>query len=186
MSYSSPGFAMLGYAVTASLAGTADTDIRSLLANRVMRPIGVADSEWDCGYEQTFTVDGLPLVPPWGGGNYSVSALVRVGRLALRQGNWDGTQTIGSAVVRAGAEAPGRVPGKHRARLVDQPVQRREPEVPYLPSDAFWAVGEQQVLLVVPSLSLIMVRYGEALASGTNETVMGTYLFAPLMEAIAG
>src|SRR6185295_2831888 len=68
-SYSNPGIAMLTYCVTASLKNAPIKDIRNLLLTRVMRPIGAPDGEWSCGYGQTFTVNGLPLVPSWGGGN---------------------------------------------------------------------------------------------------------------------
>jgi CubicO group peptidase (beta-lactamase class C family) len=48
--YSNPGMAMLGYCVTASLRGTGDADLRSLLKHRVMGPLGVPDGEWSVGY----------------------------------------------------------------------------------------------------------------------------------------
>jgi hypothetical protein len=51
-----------------------------------MRPLGVPDAEWSCGYNKTFPVDGLPLVGSWGGGSYSARATARIGRLMLRLG----------------------------------------------------------------------------------------------------
>ena len=48
--YSNPGMAMLGYCVTASLRGTEDADLRSLLKHRIMGPLGVPDAEWSVGY----------------------------------------------------------------------------------------------------------------------------------------
>ena len=64
--YSNPGIAMLAYCVTRAILKGPDKDIRSLLKNRLMDPIGVPDTEWACGYGQTFDVDGLPLVGTWG------------------------------------------------------------------------------------------------------------------------
>ena len=64
--YSNPGIAVMGYAVTAALKESPQKDIRTLLRERVMRPIGVADAEWSVGYGTTYVVDGLPLVPAWG------------------------------------------------------------------------------------------------------------------------
>src|SRR5688572_13188299 len=61
-SYSNPGIAMLTYAVTAAIADGSPRDIRSLLRDRIMRPVGAADNEWSVGYNTTFTVEGLPLV----------------------------------------------------------------------------------------------------------------------------
>ena len=56
---------MLSYAVTASLKEAAIKDIRTLLRDRVMRPIGVTADEWSCGYGKTEEVDGLSLVASW-------------------------------------------------------------------------------------------------------------------------
>src|SRR5207247_873522 len=84
--YSNPGMAMLGYVVTAALKGSPQKDLRSLLRERVLRPIGVADDECSVGYGHTFDVDGLPLVATWGGGNVTARAAARVGRLMLRKG----------------------------------------------------------------------------------------------------
>ena len=79
--YSNPGIAMLAYATTAALKNAPEKDLRTLLRERVMRPIGVADNEWSVGYGQTVMVDGLPLVGSWGGGGFTARATARVGRL---------------------------------------------------------------------------------------------------------
>jgi CubicO group peptidase (beta-lactamase class C family) len=62
LQYSNPGIGMLTYCVTAAIKDSAHKDVRTLLRERVMRPIGVPDGEWSCGYGKTYTVDGLPLV----------------------------------------------------------------------------------------------------------------------------
>jgi CubicO group peptidase (beta-lactamase class C family) len=92
--YSNPGMALLSYAITASLQGTKHTDVRTLLRERIMRPIGVEDDQWSIGYGRTYTVNGLNLVANWGGGEYSARAAARVGRLMLRKGNWQGRQLV--------------------------------------------------------------------------------------------
>ena len=74
MDYSNPGIAMMTYCVTAALRDAPQKDIRALLRERLMRPIGVPDKEWSVGYGQTVTVDGLPLVGSWGGGSYTARA----------------------------------------------------------------------------------------------------------------
>lgn len=94
--YSNPGMAMLSYAITAALRGTEHTDVRTLLRQRIMRPIGVSDSDWSIGYGATYTVDDLNLVANWGGGGYTARAVARVGRLMLRKGNWQGRQSLSS------------------------------------------------------------------------------------------
>ena len=80
---------MLSYAVAASLKEAAIKDIRTLLRDRVMRPIGVPADEWSCGYGKTEEVDGLSLVASWGGGSYSADATARVARLMLRGASID-------------------------------------------------------------------------------------------------
>ena len=98
--YSNPGIAMLGYALTAALKDAPEKDLRSLLRERVMRPIGVPDNEWSIGYGQTVNVDGLPLVGAWGGGGFTARAAARVGRLMLSNGDWDGRRLISAEAVR--------------------------------------------------------------------------------------
>ena len=44
--YSNTGIGMLSYAVTAALKDAPQSDIRSLLRERIMRPLGIADEEW--------------------------------------------------------------------------------------------------------------------------------------------
>ena len=88
------GIALMTYCVTAALRDAPQKDVRSLLRERIMRPIGVPDAEWSVGYGQTFTVGGLPLVASWGGGGYTARAAARVGRLMLRGGDWDGQRIL--------------------------------------------------------------------------------------------
>ncbi|UCF16687.1 MAG: beta-lactamase family protein, partial [Phycisphaerales bacterium] len=114
--YSNPGMAMLSYAVTASLRGGEHTDVRTLLRERIMRPIGVKDSEWSIGYGKKYSVDGLELVPNWGGGSYTARAVARVGRLMLRKGNWQGRKLFDARWVEtvlryAGTPKPDRPRG---------------------------------------------------------------------------
>ena len=97
--YSNPGMAALAYAVTASLQGTAYPDIRTLLKQRMMRPIGVDDRTWSVGYGHTFMYNGLPLVANWGGGSYTPRAVAAVGRLLLRRGDWDGRRLLSEETV---------------------------------------------------------------------------------------
>lgn len=185
--YSNSGIAMMDYAVTAALRDAPERDIRTLLRERVLRPIGAADVEWNCGYGRTFTVDGLPLVGSWGGGNFSARTTARIGRLMLREGNWQGRQLLSAEAVRqitgdAGTPGPGSMGWWNN----------REGFMPALPRDAFWGAGAGgQVMLVVPSLKLIAVRNGGALGSAAiaslpekhaNDIAIERYFFVPLSE----
>jgi CubicO group peptidase (beta-lactamase class C family) len=186
--YSNPGMAMLSYCVTAALRGTEHEDIRTLLRERVMRPIGVPDDEWSVGYEKTFGTDGLPLVPNWGGGGFSPRATARVGRLMLRKGNWQGRQLLDPEWVdRVTAYAGTPLPGR-----ADQPAPasglgwyvNHDGVWPSMPRDTVAGGGAgNQHLFVIPTLDMIVVRNGEQI----GETFWGgveEYLLRPLAEAV--
>ncbi len=192
--YSNPGMAMLSYTVTAGLRGTEHMDVRTLLRERIMKPIGVADSEWSIGYGKTYDVDGLKLVPNWGGGSCTARAIARVGRLMLRKGDWQGEQLIDSRWVEtvlryAETPLPDRPPGNPQPACGLGWYTNVDAVWPKVPRDAFAGAGAgNQVLLVVPSLDLIVVRNGGNLYdSSKGEGFWGgleKYLFNPLMEAL--
>jgi CubicO group peptidase (beta-lactamase class C family) len=159
LQYSNPAIGMLTYAVTASLRDAAQKDVRTLLRDRVMRPIGVPDNEWSIGYGKTYDVDGLPLVASWGGGSYTARAIARIGRLMMRGGAWDGTRVLSKEAVRQVTTTAG-LPANVGMGWWTNAVGRYAK----VPKDAFWGAGAgDQVVLVVPSLNLIMVRNGETL-----------------------
>jgi CubicO group peptidase (beta-lactamase class C family) len=192
--YSNPGMAMLSYAVTASLQGTEHTDVRTLLRERIMRPIGVKDDEWSIGYGQTYKVNGLNLVANWGGGGYTARAVARVGRLMLRKGNWQGEQIVDLRFVEevvkyAGTPLPDRPKGNPNPGSGLGWWTNFDGVWAKVPRDAFAGAGAgNQVLLVVPSLKLIIVRNGSNLFDPSRgEGFWGgleKYLFNPVMEAI--
>ena len=189
LQYSNPGIAMLGYAITAALKNAPRKDIRSLLRDRVMRPIGVPDNEWSVGYGQTFRVEGLPLVAGWGGGSYTARALARIGRLLLHEGDWDGKQILRKEAVRQITGDAG-LPGHCGMGF----WTNADGHYPKLPIDAYYGAGAgDQLLIVVPSWNLIMVRNGETLAPEPKNAkdVFAAFhdarvkiLFEPILEAI--
>jgi CubicO group peptidase (beta-lactamase class C family) len=187
--YSNPGIAMLGYVVTAALKDEPHKDIRSLLRDRVMRPIGVPDQEWSVGYGKTYRVDGLSLVAGWGGGSYTTRALARIGRLLLREGDWDGRQLLSKEAVHqitGDAGLPGHC-GMGFCTNADGRYAK-------LPKDTYYGAGAgDQLLIVIPSLHLIVVRNGEALAPEPKDAkdVFEAFhdqrvkiLFEPIIDAI--
>lgn len=192
--YSNPGMAMLSYAITGGLQDTEHTDVRTLLRERIMRPIGVKDDEWSIGYGQTYKVNGLNLVANWGGGSYTARAVARVGRLMLRKGNWQGEQLIDSRFVEevvkyAGTPLPDRPAGNPNPGSGLGWWTNFDGVWAKVPRDAFAGAGAgNQVLLVVPSLKLIIVRNGSNLYDPSRgEGFWGgleKYLFNPVMEAI--
>lgn len=191
--YSNTGMAALAYAVTASLAGTPQPDLYTLLKERIMDPIGVPEGAWSIGYGQAYEVDGLSLYANWGGGSYTPRAVARVGRLMLRRGDWEGQQLVDPAWVRrvlacAGTPLPERPPGNPQPASGLGWWTNADGAWPLLPRDAFAGAGAgNQVLLVVPCRDLIVVRNGSDLFDpAQGEGFWGgvvAHLFAPLMDA---
>jgi CubicO group peptidase (beta-lactamase class C family) len=185
MRYSNPGIALMTYCVTAALRDAPQRDIRSLLRERIMRPLGVSDADWSVGYGQTFAVQGLPLVASWGGGSYTTHAMARIGRLMLRGGDWDGKRLLNAEAVRLTTSDAG-TPGPCGIGW----WSNHEGDCATLPRDAFFGSGAgHQILLVVPSLNLIVVRFGGLLARVNPDPksyheAYNKFLFEPLMDAL--
>ena len=160
LQYSNPGIGMLGYAVTAALKEGPEKDIRTLLRDRLMSPIGARDTDWSVGYGKTFVVDGLPLVAGWGGGSFTPRTMARMGRLLLHEGDWDGQRILGKEAVRQITSDAG-LPGHCGIGFWTNADGR----YPKIPRDVYDGAGAgDQLLIVEPSLNLVAVRFGEALA----------------------
>jgi len=187
--YSNPGMAMLSWAVTAALPAAEQPDIRSLLRERVFGPIGLGDDDWSIGYGTTYTVDGLPLVANWGGGSFTARATARVGRLMMLGGEWNGAQLVArewarAAVSFAGTPLPDReadppAPASGLGWWVNSGCAW-----PGVPEDAFAGAGAgNQVLFVVPSLELVVVRNGTELLGEGFWGGLSERLFGPVVAA---
>jgi putative heme-binding domain-containing protein len=187
--YSNPGIAMLTYALVAAGKGSPHADVRALLRDRIMRPIGVSDRDWSVGYGKTYRVSGLPLVAGWGGAAYTARALARIGRLLLREGDWDGKVILSKEAVRQITGDAG-LPGHCGMGFWTNAGGRW----PRLPRDTFYGAGAgDQLLIVVPSLRLVAVRTGETLApppKGAKDVFEAYHdprvkvLFEPLVAAV--
>ena len=201
--YSNPGMGLLTYAVTASLNCPYCDNVRDYLKKRIYAPLGIKDSEYSIGDGKTFNLDGLELVPSWGGGNFSANGIARIGMLMLHKGNWQGRQLVDTVNIE-------KVTGYSNTALPSEGRKFRsepgEPENPFpaptagwycnydgiwnsIPRDAFAGGGAgNQHLLVVPSLNLIVVRMGDNLYDETKGEGfwLGAekYLFNPIMDAI--
>jgi CubicO group peptidase (beta-lactamase class C family) len=184
--YSNPGMAMLGYCVTASLRGTDEVDLRSLLKRHIMRPMGVPDAEWSVGYGSVTSVDGLPLMATWGGGSYSPDATARVGRLLLHRGNWEGRELLPPGVVDAALRHSG-LPGHSGLGWWVNTGRDGTRLWKSAPEDAFGGAGAgHQFLLAVPSLDLIVVRNGDRLDQALPfDEALDRYVAGPVVRAIS-
>ncbi len=183
LAYSNPGIAALDYALTASLKGTAQPDIRAALQQRIMGPMGIPSSEWSIGYGKVYNLDSLNLYATWGGASYTPRAVARVGRLMLRQGNWEGQQLVESTWAK-------RMVTQVDSRFSSGLCWRTNANSDWgaLPRDAYATAGSgHKVLLVVPSLSLIVVRLGGRLMDETDFWLgLEQYLFEPLRDSMSG
>jgi len=185
MEYSNPGIAMLTYCVTAALRDAPQKDIRSLLRERIMKPIGICDKDWSVGYGQTVEVDGLPLVSSWGGGAYTARAAASIGRLMLRGGDWDEQRLLDADAVRLTTSDAG-TPGPCGIGW----WSNNEGDFLKMPRDAFFGSGAgHQIVLVIPSLRIIAVRFGDAMPTPSHEPhafheAYRQFLFDPLMDAL--
>jgi CubicO group peptidase (beta-lactamase class C family) len=184
---------MLAYATTAALVATnsPQKDLRALIAERVMKPIGMPEKEWNIGYGANVNVDGLSLVAAWGGGNFTARATARLARLMLREGDWDGKRVLKAEAVRAVTTDPAFLPSasKWLSRQTGSAAigwwRNLDGVVPEMPRDAFWAGGAgHQIALVIPSLKLIAVRNGDTLDTGSYDDARNKQFFQPLMAAL--
>jgi CubicO group peptidase (beta-lactamase class C family) len=164
--YSNPGMADLAYAVTASLKGAPQIDIYALLKARVMEPLGIPESNWSIGYGRPYEVDGLQLYANWGGGLFTPRATARIGQLMLHQGEWNGKRLFDRLLVQRMTSYAGL---PIQTRNADRPGPASglcwwvnfDGVWPNIPRDAFAGAGaSQQLLFVVPSLDLVVVRNG--------------------------
>jgi len=161
--YSGPAWAVLGYAVTKAIANTPSDNVQSLLSQRIMEPIGVPDKDWRIGYGKVFDADGMELYAMWGGGRYTARAVARLGQLMLNRGTWNGIELVFSGAVD---EITSYV-------AMGVPIAKNHPvsgagwwsnsngALRSLPCDAYIGAGAgHQILIVVPSQDLIIVRFG--------------------------
>ncbi len=192
--YSGIGYGALSYALASGLRDAPQTDILTLLQARIMKPIGVPNSAWSIGYGAPLQIDGMRVYAVWSGGMYTARAIARVGQFMLQKGSWEGRQLIDSVWVErmisygdAPLPDPQQVPAAHPAPSVcwwTNSLGAWES----LPRDAFAGLGAGgQLLLVVPSLDLVVVRIGEAPGVGGMPELwkeMDSWIFSRVAEAV--
>ena len=181
MRYSGIGYYALAYVVTRSLSGSSTPDIYTLLRSRVMQPLHIPDAAWSISYGQSYEDDGMRLYAFGSGGTITPRAAARIGDWIRQGGTLNGRRLVDPGHVNAvlGKDEKPLVSTNHGWRLNVKHTW------PSLPTDAFFGHGGgDQVVLVVPSLELVMVRFGAAL-SPDNADELDRELFAPLMKALA-
>jgi CubicO group peptidase (beta-lactamase class C family) len=171
--YSNPGFAALAYAITASLAGSPYSDIKMLLKDKIMKPLGIPDEEWSIGYNKPFQLDGLDVYAIWGGGEFTARAVLQIGRLLLYKGQWEGQALIQSRVLKpvmAGYYKSVMQEDFPHGYLLTSSIcgfVNHYNVFPNVPDCTFIGAGAgHQLMIVIPSLDIVIVRMGDALTKG--------------------
>ncbi len=196
--YSGPAYAILSRALAESLRGSRWPDLKSLLDRELMAPLGLHPESWSIGYgDDVFDVDGLDLYATWGGAAMTLRATARIGLLLSQHGEWQGRRLLSEDVVRRATVYEG-------IKVIPPSIETGEQPAPALgwwsnefgalkslPKDAFLAAGAgHRVLVVVPSLDLVIVRYGKRMGEdhwdGDFWQVLDEVLLAPVMAAVKG
>lgn len=187
--YSNPGMAMLGYCITAALKDAPEKNLRDLLRVRIMEPLGIPANEWSIGYGRAYQLDGLQLYAPWGGGAFSPNALARIGQLLLQNGQWEGRQIIRPDILAEATRwvgAPPLEPGAFRPVPGLGLWLNANGILDTAPLDLFGGAGAgNQLLLVMPSLDLVIVRNGANLSPAGFWEGVDQELVRPLLAALS-
>jgi CubicO group peptidase (beta-lactamase class C family)/PKD repeat protein len=153
-------------------------DLRTLLDTRVWNVLGLSggqlgdDIRWrDDQSGRTPLASGLPRRELASGMTANVNAMARVGLLFLRKGTWGTTQIFPPSFVDlvstptpahanfANADPVGFPDAAKRYGVLWW--TNRTGALPNVPTDAFWAWGlGDSVIVVIPSLDLVIVRTG--------------------------
>jgi CubicO group peptidase (beta-lactamase class C family) len=193
-SYSGADYYNLAYCLAASLRGSQLPDVRTLLEQRLMRPLGIPAEAWVLNYGEETRLDGMNLYAIGSGAKFTPRAAAKVGQLILNHGSWGGRQILSAEAVDSIVGTDDILP----ASLISTDPEpqaalgcwvNRNKFWPSLPEDAIVGAGAAHVvLLVVPSLDLVMARFGGTL-TGTqwDDRIWGEleqHLFAPLMRTL--
>ena len=112
--------------------------------------------------------------------------MARVGRLLLRAGKWQGRRLIESHIIEEATTAKWN-PGAGHYGLTFHVHALSRDLYPATPDDAYHSAGAgHQVLLVIPSLKLVAVRFGEDLGAGQDDfdTALNAHFVAPRGDPI--
>jgi CubicO group peptidase (beta-lactamase class C family) len=137
-----------------------------------------------------YEIDGMSLYAIGSGASYTARAAARIGELFLQDGKWNSRQLIEPQWIRQALSYANSPPTIDPGSTVP-PVGlgwwvNAQNFFPSLPEDAALAAGVgHEIVLVVPSLQLVAVRFGEDLGQPGDDfwEVAEQEFFEPLMDA---
>ncbi|MFQ5718404.1 MAG: serine hydrolase domain-containing protein [Acidobacteriota bacterium] len=195
-SYSGVGYYVISYAVTVALQGTSPDDLEALYRERIARPMGIPDSAWRMSYGESYKWQGMTLYACGSGGSFTARAAARIGQLMINDGEWEGQQLVSAAQMRELVREPRSGPAAGSGS--DATSHELVPGLGWilntrrlatsLPADAIFAIGRNaQIVVVIPSLALVVVRNGQSPYRGTvtdRWQELDRILFRPIMESV--
>lgn len=196
--YSGPAYGALSFALASALRKHEARDASLVISRYIKGPLGIPRAAWPVRKGRAFEADGMRVVALWSGTSLTARAAARIGEVMRDHGRWGSQRVLDSTLV-VQALSPAGVPRESwtepaETRIPDAGLgwwNNRNGALPELPPDAFLGAGDGgQVLLVVPSMDLIVVRFG----SGIRGVSMGpsfwrqlrSVMIAPLMECFEG
>ena len=187
VAYSATGYAVLAYVLAAAAKRAGEEDLLAALRREIMEPLGIPDAAWFVGYGQSFPVHGVEAVPNWGGAAYTARAAARLGQLFVDD-TWRDKTTLDRSTLEA-TTVPSSFPsedGTLRPTLGWYSNASRA--FAHLPTDAIVGAGDgHQVLVIVPSMNLVAVRFGSWLDDPDTSKfwhAVDEHFFRPLMTAL--
>ncbi|MBX7127196.1 MAG: beta-lactamase family protein [Cyclobacteriaceae bacterium] len=175
--YHNAAYTLLDGVITTATGKT----INSYASDKLLKPIGMDGSYFKSGYNNVFYS--------------SARSMARFGLLLLSDGKWDGTTVIPAAYVskmkttsQSFNQSYGYLTwlnGKASFMVPQSQVVVPGALCPGAPADMFTALGKNgQILNVVPSLGLVVLRMGDSSENGLVSFTVGNELWAKLNPII--
>lgn len=200
LDYSNTAVSALSYIISKVISAH-NQDLKQNLNNKIYSILGLTNDTYEISYNESFEYDGLNLYEIGGGGYFTTRAAAKIVQLFLNYGKINNSQIIDSSLIvktirnctsndlliPKGVPAPGLLWWTNENKIWDS-----------LPEDAFIAMGaDHQILLGIPSLDIIVVRFGSTLSDrkwGEYSSqgypaemweAMNNYIFKPVMESLS-
>jgi CubicO group peptidase (beta-lactamase class C family) len=148
-------------------------DLNSLLFSRVFSTIGITTDmlSWRDNASRSDQLNGVKRREISSGIDASVDAMARIGYLFLRRGDWNGQRVLSESFIDLVRTPRAETAAATNADPQDDPTATKNygvlwwtntsGEMPGVPSDAYWAWGlGDNLIVVIPSLDLVIARTG--------------------------